>query len=163
MQTILKDSFREPLLQIISFLRRRTLQRARMKSTCLSVCTTRWTSLGPAGNWLCTNRDEVQKHMEDKATVAAPKDVWWVTSVDVKSFMRMIDDCFPSIPGCDTLLCEQNKRLHQLYTELRSLVCIAGPLSNIALLTAVCEGEVLTSFWHRTENMLYQKLPFHHS
>lgn len=36
--------------------------------------------------------------------------------------------------------CEQNEQLNQLCTELRSLVCLSGPLSSIALKTAVCEG-----------------------
>lgn len=84
MQTILMDFFREPLLRIISFLHRQTLLKARMKSACTKVFTTKRTSLARTVKWFCISRDQVPKCMQDKDTVLALVEVWRVTTVAVK-------------------------------------------------------------------------------
>lgn len=142
MTTVLQDSFKAPLLAIISFLRRQTTLRSQMGSTCPAVCQTRWMSLGTCTKWLTRHRERIESYMYEKSARCTPPQSWWLMAAAVKCFMLLVDECSTAIQGRDTLVCEQSARLKKLQNDIRSALKMEGPMTGLDLLTVAGEATV---------------------
>jgi hypothetical protein len=66
--SLCEDTFYETVTGLISHLRRQQKLVAEMKSTCPTVASTRWLSLGHVEKWLSKHREAVIRHLDEKMT-----------------------------------------------------------------------------------------------
>ena len=130
----MKECFFDPLVRLITYLRRQHGLRAEMRTTCPTVAFTRWLSLGAVLKWFVQNRVRVISHLEEKLPSCTPSASWWALLFAVHQIMRPVDICFRSIQGRDTLLEEQNTK----FAELRDAMKTIGVLQGHFLVWSCC-------------------------
>lgn len=142
MSRVIKDSFRDPLVGLIGYLRRQINLRAEMGTTCPALSTTRWMSLGNCTSWILKHRERIEQYLEEKAPSVAPDTSWWVIVACVSNFMAPVDVCFKSMQGRDTLVAEQNVLIRKLADSLKEMLKITAVTGMDMLLHAEA-GDVL--------------------
>lgn len=143
---LLSESFYNPLISFISFLRRQSTLINSMGSKCPAVCSTRWHSLGSAVNWLISNRDEVMQYAQLKQHPSLPSTTWWLMAEAVKHFMHDVDICFKSIQGRSMLINEQMSRIDSLCYSIYQAINVTGPLQGADLLINAADDAVIHSY-----------------
>jgi hypothetical protein len=118
MSKILSENFYQTLTGLISHLRRQQSLIMEMRSTCPTVASKRWLSLGRVAKWLVKNREVVLGHLERKKPPCSLSLAWWVILVAIEAFMEPVDACFRKLQGLRPL--SANK---MVIWELSSQVC----------------------------------------
>jgi hypothetical protein len=129
MSQVLSESFYQTLTGLISHLRRQVMLIMEMRSTCPTVVSTRWHSLGRVCEWLVKNRAAVLDHLEKTKLPCAPYPAWWVLLVAVEAYKEPVDTCFTKLQGHTTIIGEQDGHLQNLVSALRAMLHLDGPLS----------------------------------
>lgn len=138
MTNCLKESFRDALVAIISYLCRQYTLRQKTLSTFPTFSTTRWSSLRGSTEWIERNNDQITSYIERENQSFNPILQWWAFDAAVKSFMDPIDLLFRSIQGKETTFSEQEAHFSNQATSLMSLARVCGPLDGVCFLTVVC-------------------------
>lgn len=139
----LKISFQGPLHSLISYLRRQTNLKQSMGSVCPTVSTTRWLSIGEVCKWLLKNRLRVQQYLSDKSFGSTIGSYWWVLVYSVNHIMSEVNECFKYVQGLDTLLQDQNRRLHCLLEFLINSTGVEVMKTSMDVLAAASDDDVI--------------------
>lgn len=79
------------------------------------------------------NRDRLEQYLDENKSAVTPQPLWWVLLATVKFLMDLIDVCFKSIQGKDTLVPEQKNHLQSLAEPVIQLVDVT-PVNAVYLI-----------------------------
>jgi hypothetical protein len=97
MSALCDESFYTKLTALIGHLRRQHNLIASMRSTCSTVASTRWLSLGRVCRWLVNHRARLFEHFGEKNPPCEPPLSWRVVLLAVEAYMAPVDICFQSL------------------------------------------------------------------
>jgi hypothetical protein len=129
MSKVLSETFYHTLTALISHPRHRQILIMEMRSTCPTVASTRWHSLGPVCEWLVKNRASVLDNLKKTKTPCASSPAWWVLLVAVEASMEPVDTYFTKLQGHSTIIGKQDGDLQSLVSALRAMIRLDGLLS----------------------------------
>jgi hypothetical protein len=127
------EMFYTKLTALIGHLRRQQNLIAAMRSTCPTVASTRWLSLGRVFRWLAKNRARLFEHFSKKRPSCEPPLSWRVILLAVEALMDPVDTCFKSLQGLTTIISEQDDLQRSLASSFRPLLVMKGPLPSAEL------------------------------
>lgn len=110
--------FYEPLISLVSYVRRETNLIAKMGSNFPLVGATRWLSLGNQCRLIVQNRAALKEYLDLKNTPHTTDAKWWILVHAFDEIMRIVSVCLKSPIGKDALLTEHNTRIKTCATAL---------------------------------------------
>jgi hypothetical protein len=130
------DTFYSRLTALIGQLRRQQNLVSSMNSSCPTVASTRWLSLGGVPRWLCKHQDRIIELLAEKRHAFTPPKSWWVLLHSIEAFIDPGDTVFE---GC--------RVWKQLFLS-KTVSCRSSPPSCVILLKlrALC---LLHMCWKR--------------
>jgi hypothetical protein len=137
--------FYSTLTGVIGHLRRQKKLVADTKSTCPTVASTRWLSLGRVTKWLSKHREVVLRHLDEKAPACAPPPSLWVLLLSIEAFMGPVDVFFKRMKGLTTVFSEQFAMLDKLAGHLRDILEMNCQISNCDMMEMSQDDACVTS------------------
>lgn len=117
--TPITDSSRDPLMALMSYLRRQYNLLSDMAMTCTTVSTPQWPSLGQCTNWMFRHHEPVCRFWLKKDASVNLCDLWWMFAAGLEVFISAVDQYLKYIQGKSTLGIEQRARIDALLELLQ--------------------------------------------